>query len=61
MNFWGLATYKFLLKLFTFGIETDSKSVTYIHPLKKLRGLYARWAEFIANFHFTVTHIVVTV
>ena len=52
----GLKKFEHILRAKPFVIRTDSQCVKYMQSVKEQRGIWARWACFLASFKFTIVH-----
>ena len=52
----GLRKFEHILRFKTFILRTDSRCMQFLDSLKEVRGIYARWLNFIQGFDFKVVH-----
>jgi transposase InsO family protein len=52
----GMRKFEHLLRYKPFILRTDSKCMQFLNSLKEVRGIYARWLNFIQGFDFEVVH-----
>jgi RNase H-like domain found in reverse transcriptase/Reverse transcriptase (RNA-dependent DNA polymerase) len=52
----GLRKFEHILRFKPFVLRTDSKCMQFLDSLKEVRGIYARWLNFIQGFNFQVEH-----
>jgi hypothetical protein len=52
----GLRKFEHILRFKPFILRTDSRCMQFLDSLKEVRGIYARWLNFIQGFEFTVVH-----
>jgi hypothetical protein len=52
----GFRKFEHILRFKPFILRTDSKCMQFLDSLKEVRGIYARWLNFIQGFEFRVEH-----
>jgi len=52
----GLRKFEHILRFKRFVLRTDSRCMQFLTSLKEVRGIYARWLNFIQSFDFEVIH-----
>jgi len=52
----GMRKFEHILRFKPFILRTDSKCMQFLGSLKEVRGIYARWLNFLQGFDFSVVH-----
>ena len=52
----GLCKFKHILCARRCLIRTDSLAITFLTSMRKSRGMFARWAVYLASFDFDIKH-----
>jgi Reverse transcriptase (RNA-dependent DNA polymerase)/RNase H-like domain found in reverse transcriptase len=52
----GLRKFEHILRFKPFVLRTDSRCMQFLDSLKEVRGIYARWLNFVQGFDFRVEH-----
>jgi len=52
----GMRKFEHILRFKPFILRTDSRCMQFLDSLKEVRGIYARWLNFMQGFEFTVIH-----
>ena len=52
----GMRKFEHILRFKPFILRTDSKCMQFLDSLKEVRGIYARWLNFLQGFEFEVVH-----
>ena len=52
----GMRKFEHILRYKPFILRTDSRCMQFLDSLKEVRGIYARWLNFMQGFQFTVVH-----
>ncbi len=52
----GMRKFEHILRFKPFVLRTDSRCMQFLGSLKEVRGIYARWLNFLQGFDFQVVH-----
>ncbi len=52
----GMRKFEHILRFKPFILRTDSRCMQFLDSLKEVRGIYARWLNFVQGFEFSVVH-----
>ena len=52
----GMRKFEHILRFKPFILRTDSRCMQFLGSLKEVRGIYARWLNFLQGFDFQVVH-----